>query len=46
MVLSIDHVELIVRDVDEYVEFYQKLGYEVEQRISLGKRLYEPEERT
>ena len=27
------------------VEFYQKLGYDVEQRISLGKRLYEPEER-
>ena len=29
MVLSIDHIELIVRDVDEFVEFYQKLGFEV-----------------
>ena len=29
MVLSIDHIELIVRDVDEFVEFYEKLGFEV-----------------
>ena len=29
MVLSIDHIELIVRDVDEHVEFYQKLGFEL-----------------
>ena len=29
MVLSIDHIELIVRDVDEFVEFYHKLGFEV-----------------
>ena len=29
MVLSIDHIELIVRDVDEYVEFYQKLGFKL-----------------
>ena len=27
MVLGIDHIELIVRDVDEFVEFYQKLGF-------------------
>ena len=29
MVLGIDHIELIVRDVDELVEFYEKLGFEV-----------------
>ena len=29
MVLSIDHIELIVRDVDEYVDFYQKLGFKL-----------------
>ena len=29
MVLSIDHIELIVRDVDEFVELYEKLGFEV-----------------
>ena len=29
MVLGIDHKELIVRDVDQFVEFYQKLGFEV-----------------
>ena len=29
MVLGIDHIELIVRDVDEFVEFYEKLGFEV-----------------
>ena len=29
MVLSIDHIELIVRDVDEFVEFYEKLGFQV-----------------
>ncbi len=29
MVLSIDHIELIVRDVDEFVEFYQKLGFKL-----------------
>ena len=34
MVLSIDHIELIVRDVDEYVEFYQKLGFELLLRTS------------
>ena len=28
-VLGIDHIEWIVRDVDEFVEFYQKLGFEV-----------------
>ena len=29
MVLGIDHIELIVRDVDEYVEFYQKMGFKL-----------------
>jgi len=29
MVLGIDHTELIVRDVDEFVDFYEKLGFEV-----------------
>ena len=29
MVLGIDHIELIVRDVEEFVEFYEKLGFEV-----------------
>ena len=29
MVLGIDHIELIVRDVDEFVEFYEKLGFGV-----------------
>ncbi len=33
-VLGIDHIELIVRDVDEYVEFYQKLGFELLMRTS------------
>ena len=34
MVLSIDHIELIVRDVEEYVGFYQKLGFELLMRTS------------
>ena len=34
MVLSVDHIELIVRDVDEYVEFYQKLGFQLLLRTS------------
>ena len=34
MVLSIDHIELIVRDVDEHVEFYQKLGFQVLMRTA------------
>ncbi len=29
MVLGIDHIELIVHDVDEFVEFYEKLGFEM-----------------
>ncbi len=29
MVLGIDHIELIVRDVDEHVVFYEKLGFKV-----------------
>ena len=29
MVLGIDHIELIVRNVDEFVEFCHKLGFEV-----------------
>ena len=34
MLLGIDHIELVVRDVDEYVEFYRKLGFELLQRTS------------
>ncbi len=34
MVLGIDHIELIVRDVDEHVEFYQKLGFKLLFRTS------------
>ena len=34
MVLGIDHIELIVRDVDEHVEFYQKLGFKLLLRTS------------
>lgn len=29
MVKSVDHIELIVRDVDEYVDFFQKLGFKL-----------------
>jgi glyoxylase I family protein len=29
MIVGIDHIEIIVRDVDEFVEFYKKLGFEV-----------------
>jgi catechol 2,3-dioxygenase-like lactoylglutathione lyase family enzyme len=29
MIVGIDHIEIIVRDVDEFVEFYQKLGFEL-----------------
>ncbi len=29
MVLGIDHIEGIVRDVDEHVAFYEKLGFKV-----------------
>lgn len=34
MVLSIDHIELIVRDVDEHVDFYEKLGFKLLIRTS------------
>lgn len=34
MVLSIDHIELIVRDVDEFVDFFQKLGFRLLIRTS------------
>ncbi len=34
MITSIDHIELIVRDVDEYVRFFEALGFEVLQRTS------------
>ncbi|MFN3975198.1 MAG: VOC family protein [Dehalococcoidia bacterium] len=30
--LSVDHIELIVRDVDEFVEFFQKLGFRLLRR--------------
>jgi len=29
MIRGIDHIELIVRDVDEYVTFFRKLGFEL-----------------
>lgn len=29
MISGIDHIELIVRDVDEYVQFFQSLGFEL-----------------
>lgn len=29
MIVGIDHIEIIVRDVKKHVEFYQKLGFEV-----------------
>ena len=32
--MSIDHIELIVRDVDQYVEFYQNLGFALLLRTS------------
>ena len=34
MILSVDHIELIARDVDEFVDFYQKLGFKVLMRTS------------
>ena len=34
MLLGIDHIEIIVRDVEEYVDFYQKLGFRVLTRTS------------
>ncbi len=34
MIRGIDHIELIVRDVEEYVEFFQKLGFKVLTRTS------------
>jgi len=33
-VKSVDHIELIVRNVDEYVDFFQKLGFELRLRTS------------
>jgi catechol 2,3-dioxygenase-like lactoylglutathione lyase family enzyme len=29
MITQIDHIEIIVKDVDAYVEFYQKLGFKL-----------------
>jgi catechol 2,3-dioxygenase-like lactoylglutathione lyase family enzyme len=29
MIVAIDHIEIIVRDVKKHVEFYQKLGFEL-----------------
>jgi len=29
MIRGIDHIELIVRDVDAFVDFFQKLGFEL-----------------
>ncbi len=29
MIIGIDHIEIIVRDVKEFVDFYQKMGFEL-----------------
>ena len=29
MILGIDHIELVVRDVKKHVEFYQKMGFKL-----------------
>ena len=29
MITQIDHIEIIVKDVKEYVDFYQKLGFKL-----------------
>ena len=34
MLLGIDHIEIIVRDVEEHVAFYEKLGFKVLLRSS------------
>jgi catechol 2,3-dioxygenase-like lactoylglutathione lyase family enzyme len=34
MIRGIDHIELIVRDVEEFVTFFQKLGFRVLTRTS------------
>ena len=34
MVLGIDHIEMIVRDVDQHVVFFQKLGFKLLMRTS------------
>ncbi len=34
MLLGIDHIEIIVRDVEEHVAFYEKLGFQVLLRSS------------
>jgi len=34
MIQGIDHIELIVRDVDEFMDFYQKLGFKLLARTS------------
>ena len=34
MILGIDHIELIVRDVDEHVEFFTAMGFDLLRRTS------------
>ena len=34
MTQGIDHIELVVRDVNEFVDFYQKLGFKLLARTS------------
>lgn len=34
MIRGIDHIELIVRDVEEFVQFFQKLGFQLLTRTS------------
>lgn len=41
MITSIDHIELIVRDVAAHVEFYKKLGFKEVRRTSHHKESVE-----
>ena len=34
MIRGIDHIELIVRDVDEFISFFEKMGFKVITRTS------------
>ena len=44
MIIGIDHIEIIVRDVKEYVEFYQKLGFKLFISMDAVDRLELPPE--
>ena len=34
MIRGIDHIELIVRDVEEFISFFEKMGFKVIKRTS------------